>query len=574
MNLKTVLTLLSLSLIQAKAADSLVYHLVFFKDKGRHAYTKDAPHEFLSGRSVVRRQKFNIEPDESDFPVHAAYLQKLKAIPGIRVLQSSKWLNAAEIVSTGRSGLLDSIRRLTFVGGVQFLGKLKTVQTPEAETIDSKYYARAAELKSQKRDSTRSVFDKSAANRSYWQNQLIGLPAMQMLATEMDDFHIAVFDAGFRNAYRIRGMEDLLDSQTIIRDFVDNDNSVWEDDQHGCNVLGFMKTWNPGNYIGSAPFARYTLIRTERAESESPTEEFNWLVAAEFADSIGVDLISASVGYHTFDDTALSHTHAQLDGKTSIIARAANFARAKGIMVISSAGNEGNHKWRKIGTPADAPGVVAIGACDEKGFHAGFSSYGPSADKRVKPDFLAPGYRVNVASAFGYYAGNGTSYATPVFAGAMAGLMHLFPDKALDELVAAVRLSATHRNMPDSAYGYGLPDFYLAYLILNSTDSGALQQDLFYIKDEAVLFQDLNIHFRSAADQTIHIRVKTQHKKKLKTIYRAHVKLRRGEWYSSDVLIRLAGSSRKSIRKRKLLKSLILLFETENASYHKTFTLS
>jgi len=574
MYLKTVLTLLFLSLIQASAADSLSYHLVFFKDKGNYANTSEASRQFLSERSLARRQKFNIKLNETDYPLPSVYLQQLNSIPGIQVVQTSKWLNAAEIRSAGRNGLLDSIRSLAFVSHIQFLGKLKTVHKPKTETIDPKYYERALELRSQKRDSIRSAFDKSAANRSYLQNQLIGLPALQMLATEMDDFHIAVFDAGFRNAYRIRGMEDLLDSQTIIRDFVDHDNSVWEDDQHGCNVLGFLKTWNPGNYIGSAPFARYTLIRTEHAESESPAEEFNWLVAAEFADSIGVDMISASVGYHTFDDTSLSHTHAQLDGKTSIIARAANFAREKGIMVISSAGNEGNHKWRKIGTPADAPGVVAVGACDEKGFHAGFSSYGPSADKRVKPDFLAPGYRVNVASAFGYYAGNGTSYATPILAGAMAGLMSLFPNKALDEIVRAVRLSATHRNMPDSAYGYGLPDFYLAYLILNTMDSGNVLEDLFYIKDDAVLFQDLNIHFRSAANQTLRIRIKTQKNKKLKTIYRANVNIRKGEWYNSDVLMRLAGGSRRTLRKRKVLKSLILIFETESATYQKTFTLS
>lgn len=563
-----------LNLFQASAADSLSYHLVYFKDKGSHTYNLSAPQDFLSERSVARRRKFQVAVQQTDFPVQTTYLDKLKAIPGIRVLQSSKWLNAAEILSEGRPGLLDSIRELHFVANIEFLGRLKTTQKPNTEIIDRKYYERAVELKAEKHDSFRHRFDKSVSNRSYMQNQLIGLPALQTLASGMDNFHIAVFDAGFKNAYRIRGMEDLLDSLTIIRDFVDHDNSVWEDDQHGCNVLGFLKTWNPGNYIGSAPFATYTLIRTELAESESPTEEFNWLVAAEFADSIGVDLISASVGYHLFDDPALSHTHAQMDGRTSIIARAANFARERGIMVISSAGNEGNHKWHKIGTPADAPGVVAVGACDEKGFQAGFSSYGPSADHRVKPDFLAPGYRVNVASAFGYYAGNGTSYATPILAGAMAGLMSLFPNKALEEIIEAVRMSATHRYVPDSAYGYGLPDFYLAYLILNSKDSVGLQEDLFYVKEDAVLFQDLNIHFLSASDQTIRIRVKTQNKKKLKTIYRANINIRKGEWYNSDVLMRLAGGSRRTLRKRKVLKSLILIFETENASYHKTFTLS
>jgi serine protease AprX len=552
------------------ASDSLSYYVVYFKDKTNSNYSIDHPEEFLSKASIDRRAKWNIPIQTQDLPVNPSYIKAIQTVDGIDVINSSRWLNALEISSNSIGIDLNHILAFDFVKSVEFLGRQKTYTIQKSESIDEKYLNRARELQTLKSDTTKLILEREQYKKSYEQIQVMNLPELQNRLGRHPDIHIAVFDAGFNDAYKVPGMEDLLTTKTIIKDFVDYDNSVYEDDAHGCKVLSFMKTYNPGTYIGSAPFAQYTLIRTEQAYSEYPTEEFNWLLAAEFADSLGVDLIVSSLGYNVFDDVNLSHTKSDLDGKTSIIAKAANSAYQRGILVTTSAGNEGMNAWHKIGTPADAPGVIAIGACTKNGFYANFSSCGPSSDGRIKPDFIVPGYQVQVASPRGVYAGNGTSYATPLFGGAVSNLLALFPKTALKDIRYALVRSATHRHYPDTAYGYGIPDLSLAMYFLDSMKNTSVQSDIFWMKDQAVYYNELNIYYKSNSEQTVKLLVKEKHRKKYKVVYKSKYELKNGEWFDSSVLLELIEKSKKKRNKLAKTRTFLLELETENGTYMRS----
>jgi serine protease AprX len=210
------------------------------------------------------------------------------------------------------------------------------------------------------------------------------------------------------------------------------------------------------------------LCRTEESGSEFPIEEFNWAAGAEFADSMGVDVISSSLGYTRFDDTTLNHSYSQLDGNTTAITRAADVAASKGIVVVNSAGNLGAGNWFYISAPADADSILAVGAVKPDEEATTFSSNGYSADNRVKPDVMALGAVVIVAnpSNLDYQAGSGTSFAAPAISGMAACLVQAHPTRSANDIVQAIRASADRYTNPNQKYGYGIPDFQLADLIL------------------------------------------------------------------------------------------------------------
>lgn len=377
---------------------------------------------------------------------------------------------------------------------------------------------------------------------------------------------IAILDAGFSNAYRVKGMEDLLDERTIIKDFVDYDNSVWEDDAHGAKVLSFMKTLHPNQYIGSAPMADYVLLRTEIGSQEYPLEELKWVFAAEFADSLGVDMIIGSLGYHTFDDVTLNHRYSEFDGKSTLVARGANKANASGIAVVCSAGNEGQGKWRKISTPADANGVFAIGACRDDGSRASFSSEGINNGK-IKPDFTAPGQRVTIASHNGFYPGNGTSYATPIFAGALACLMQAYPYWTPDSLKNGIRLSSTHFMHPDTLMGYGIPDMDLAYVRLSNM---VFKYDYIPTSSTLILPRYTTVILKSSKKQKVKITVSYQVKKRYKKISSKTYHLEYGEWLRDEQWFDLILAQTERKDKRDMMRCLLEI-HTENGSTQRIF---
>ncbi|OGX85145.1 hypothetical protein BEN47_02085 [Hymenobacter lapidarius] len=285
-----------------------------------------------------------------------------------------------------------------------------------------------------------------------------------------EGMQIAVFDAGFPGVDKISALQPLFQDKRLAgtRNFVDGGTSVYIRNGHGTNCLSTMAGNQPGFYIGSAPKATFHLCITEDTNSEHPIEEANWLAAAEYADSVGVDIISSSLGYTTFDRPSKSYTYADMNGRTAISTRAATMAARVGILVVNAAGNEGDDPWRYISAPADADSIISVGAVDSLGNRANFSSFGPTVDGRIKPTLSAMGQAAAVLSPNGSaFRGNGTSYACPVLAGMAAGFWQANPTLTAQQVIAALRATASQSAAPNNNLGYGIPNFVTAHNAIN-----------------------------------------------------------------------------------------------------------
>ena len=244
-------------------------------------------------------------------------------------------------------------------------------------------------------------------------------------------------------------------------DFVENDNDVsgTYGYSHGTQVLGVIGGYSPGNLIGPAFGADYILAKTEDINRETHLEEDNWVAAAEWADSIGADIISTSLGYNIFETGEGDYTYQDMDGNTTIITRGADLAVKKGIVVFSSAGNEGNNSWHHIIAPADGDSVIAVGNVTSIGAISPSSSRGPTSDGRIKPDLVAQGtnvYTVDPSDNSSFRGNSGTSFSAPLAAG--AGALVLSYDSTLTprQLYNILIINASNANNPNNEIGYGI----------------------------------------------------------------------------------------------------------------------
>lgn len=422
-------------------------YLVVFKDKNNSPYSTDKPLSYLSQRSVARRERQKIAFTNKDLPVNPAYLQAVKNT-GAKVIYTSRWMNAALIQCS--STVLSSVLSLSFVKG------LEVNMTLDNPAIRSGRKA--------------SKFETLATNSLDYglattQNKMIGADIMHDEGFRGEGMLIGILDAGFNKADDIPALKPLFDENRIVGtyDFVENNQSVYEDDSHGTEVLSCIGAYSPSKMIGTAYKASFLLLRSEDASSEYLIEEANWLFAAEYADSIGVDLINSSLGYTEFDDAKMNHTYADMNGKTTIAARAASWAASVGIICVISAGNDGNGSWRYISTPADADSILTVGAVDALKTYAIFSSIGPSSDGRVKPDVVAMGQSVAIVSPTGNVTtSQGTSFSSPILCGIVAGFWQANPTLKAIEVIERIRKSGHQYNQPDDRLGYGIPDFVRA----------------------------------------------------------------------------------------------------------------
>ncbi|MDX1910579.1 MAG: S8 family serine peptidase [Saprospiraceae bacterium] len=436
-----------------------------FTDKDNTPYCTCRPAEFLSARALERRANAGIAIVENDLPVDPAYLEALKK-EGAVIHHTSRWLNAAAIMSDSLTAR--RIERLPFVRKIQYLGPhLKYRHAPNRSPKKRAPLAKAPAIEGD---------DIPLWGYAGQQNQLLGIPALHTLGHRGKDIWVAVMDGGFTNTDTIPMFDSVALQGRLIPgwDFVERDAGVFEGANHGTSVLSVMASNLPQYYVGTAPDATYFLLKTEDTGGEFPIEEANWVAGAEWADSVGCNIVNASLGYTSYNDPSLSHTYATLDGRSSIASRGAAIAATKGMIICNSAGNEGDGAWHFIGVPADAPGILAVGAVDGAGAHAAFSSYGPTPDGRIKPDLVAPGDQVVVAGNVGIALGlsSGTSLASPMLAGALASLWSAYPDKTAEEVMEAAFAVADQAAAPDNQRGYGLPDVTGAWIELGEKIAG------------------------------------------------------------------------------------------------------
>ncbi|HET9505482.1 MAG TPA: S8 family serine peptidase [Hymenobacter sp.] len=449
--------LLGLLPAAAQAQGPVRRHIIYFQDKANSPYSLSQPQQFLSARALARRTRQNIPLKPRDLPVNPAYVAQVRAVAGApEVRYTSRWLNAAVVACD--SATLARIYQLPSVKGGQTLSTAAPQPPRPAPAVAPGPAARPGAM------------PRATYGPAYAQAETIGAVAMHAAGYRGEGMQIAVFDAGFPGADQL-GPLQLMQQQNRVagtRNFVDGGRAVYQRNSHGTNCLGLIGGELPGTYVGTAPRATFHLCITEDVGSETPLEEANWLAAAEYADSAGVDVISSSLGYNTFDNPATSHTYADLNGRTAISSRAALGAARVGMVVVNSAGNDGTNNWHYIGVPADADSIITVGAVDSLRQHAGFSSYGPTADGRLKPTLSAMGVASAVLSPAGAVVrGNGTSYACPELAGLVAGFWQANPQLTAQAVIGALCRSASQATRPDNALGFGIPNFEAAYNLLH-----------------------------------------------------------------------------------------------------------
>lgn len=494
-------------------------YAVRFKDKKGTAYSISQPSGYLSLKAIQRRARQNIEIDSTDLPVNQVYIDSLAKIPGVRVINSSRWLNQV-MVETSDPAALDKINNYAFVarsnaismgrgrpGINQLHGNSEQGKVTAAEkkpSTDTSLLVRTA-----------AAADTISYGGTYAQVHLHEGEYLHNRGFRGQGMTIAILDAGFLG-YKAN---PAFDSARILNqvlgeyDFVMNETSVNEDNAHGANCFSILAANRPGIIVGTAPKANYWLFRTEDAASERPVEEQNWIMAAERADSAGADMISCSLGYTDFDNPAFNHSYAQRDGNTAMITIAADLAAKKGMIVMNSAGNSGNDNGdtKYIMCPADGDSVVTVGAVNSIGEIGSFSSWGPNAANRVKPNIVSVGWRAVYANQLGDpVTGDGTSYSNPNIAGLIACLWQAFSEFSNMDIIDAVQRSADRFNNPDHRYGYGIPNFRIAYQLLEAKREEKLKARLkdSWITVYPVPFkQTFTVFFRAPASGNAGIRL-------------------------------------------------------------------
>ena len=446
-------------------------YFVAFTDKNGSPYTISNPQAFLTQRAIDRRAVKGILIIEEDLPVNPSYVTGVAAT-GVQVFTQCKWFNGVTIRVTD-TAVLASIRALPFVQSVTRVSSYNFKKSVEG---DRKFRLEEGLGKTGGNHENRSPGSAQSYDYgpSYNQIHMLNGDALHNLGYRGQGKVIAVLDAGFQHADVNPVFDSLRANNQILgtRDFVypaGGNVCIYGDTAHphGAEVLSTMGGNTPGQLIGTAPKASYWLIRTEDAPTENIVEEYNWVVGAEMADSVGADVINSSLGYTQFDNGWMDHTCADMNGYTNPSSRGANIAASKGIAISISAGNEGGSSWMCISSPSDALGALSIAAVDEFGNYAYFSSPGTVNGSYVKPNIASMGLNCWVAypdSSLGY--GSGTSFASPINAGMMACLIQAKPNIDLYHLRLAIEQSASQYTHPDSLLGYGIPDYVKALHIL------------------------------------------------------------------------------------------------------------
>ncbi|MBK9542685.1 MAG: S8 family serine peptidase [Bacteroidetes bacterium] len=488
-----VLILVSSCFVDAGASK----YFISFTDKNNTPYSVSTPSDFLSAKAISRRITQNIPVLQNDLPVDPAYILAVQNT-GAVVLNRSKWYNG--IIIDCDSATLQAVTALPFVNSSTAVNRIgrSSGKIDKFKTNSVPYNSSGSLARTQS-------FDYGG---SFNQIHLMNGEYLHDAGFKGEGMTIAILDAGFYSVDQLSPFDSIRAGGQILGtwDFVANDASVYEDNSHGMSVLSCIAGNVPGQLIGTAPHSDFWLLRSEDAPTENIIEEYNWVSAAEFADSAGADLISSSLGYSTFDDSTMSHTYADMNGNTCPASIGADIAASKGILVLVSAGNLGNSAWHYISAPSDADSVLSVGSVDSAGYKSGFSSWGPSSDGNVKPNVAAKGSQTTIANTDGSIGqGSGTSFSCPVLAGSAACLWQAHPGKTNMEVLHAIEQSANYFNTPGDSLGYGIPNFIVADLLLGGTILDLSSEDNLLSVFPNPFSQDFEISFYSSTNQTIHL---------------------------------------------------------------------
>jgi len=445
------------------------------------------PSTILTQAALDRKNAHGIAIDDRDVPLNEIQKAAIDAATGITVLAKSKWMNAVYV--RGSETNINNLLNLDFVTEIEFADP--TLNRPGSGNFTSDKF----EIETPQRP----VYNYgSAAN----QTEMLNVDYLHENDFTGEDILVAFMDNGYPNVLTNPAFAQMRNDGRLLGyyDFVARAESPEGTGSHGANTLSDAAAFLTNQFVGTAPNASYYLFVTEDDNSETPAEEAYWVEALERADSLGVYVTNTSLGYQDFDNPAYSHQYEDLDGQTTIGARGANHAFDKGMINVTSAGNDGSG-FGHVATPADAPGSFTIGAVDVNGNYVNFSSYGPTYDGRIKPDVMAQGEDAAIVTQNGNVSfANGTSFSSPITAGAVASLWQAVPNLKNDVVMQAIRESASLYNNPTDQMGYGIPNFgdaLDALLLLSVEDQ--LQENNFALYPNPVTTQ-INISFPKNAE--------------------------------------------------------------------------
>ena len=424
---------------------------IFFADKENVTESLADPILILTQEAIDRKLLHNTPIDERDVPVNEDYITQIKDATGITVYSKSKWMNCVYVKGTQAN--IENLYDLSFVVDVEYADK--SLNLFPGEPIEDKFAI--------ENETNRIVYDYGAAAN---QIEMLAGDFLHELDYAGEDMIIAVLDAGFPTVNSNPGFASMVSEGRLLGtyDFQARTNNIDGTSSHGTKTSSDIGGFLQDEFVGTAPQASYYFFVTEYTPTETPVEEAHWVEALERADSLGVDVINTSLSYKEYDNGNYTHTYQELDGETTFAARGGNIAYEKGMIMVSSAGNSGSGSSPFVGTPADAFGVLTIGAVDSNGNYVSFSSRGPTVDGRIKPDVMAQGSSSAVIGTSGFVDfSSGTSFSSPIMAGVVACLWQSRPEIPNGQIMQIVRESAHLFNNPTDQMGYGIPNFEDAY---------------------------------------------------------------------------------------------------------------
>lgn len=436
---------------------------VYLKDKKGSPYSVSRPEEFLSKKAIERRKKQKLDIDVTDIPLNRSYLTQIEGC-GVKLINCSKWNNTV-VVQTIDTTKMDRVNALDCVDSVRKVASYTTIPTPDrdrkklVENIDEDPESKSFFAGMKDDLIERNLTNAYKYGKAHNQIKMLNGIALHEKGYRGQGMTIAIIDGGFHNADVIPYFKNvkILGS----RDFAKIGGNEFEEEEHGTMVLSCIATNCRGQMIGTAPEASFWLLRSEDGHSEQMVEEDNWCAAVEFADSVGADVVTTSLGYTVYDNKADNVRLWELDGKTRMISKSASMGASKGMVLVQAAGNEGSFShWKLIGAPADADNILSVGAVNDSREIAYFSSLGNSADNRIKPDICAQGEDCCVIDKSGEITtADGTSFATPITAGMVACFWQAHPSLTAMEIIALIRSLGDNASHPNNVYGWGIPDY-------------------------------------------------------------------------------------------------------------------